>query len=327
LGGLRLPDVATIAPLAHCAAVVSARQLFPNEVPVSWATAAAHDRSLAPYPDVRTAMCDATLSPVVRGQRAWTAQMNLANFKALFDSSSLADQARLQSLQAKTTSLWLSYSPLTCAEGIWFEPSLFATACRMRLGLPVRDDEVPCLRCEAQGRPKTKRDVFGHHTLACMVGNPRCLMHNAVVHRLVADAAFGLLHPIREAHPFGDNDRLDIVLRAGPREQLLDVAITCPFRVSGNSLSKAASTPGGWATEYESTKRARYSAKCGPNQDLIPVVFDTFGAAGVSARPALHRIATAFSKRFGERTGRLVFFARLITLIVSKTAAIVCNEA
>jgi hypothetical protein len=160
----------------------------------------------------------------------------------------------------------------------------------------------------------------------CMLGGARCLMHNAIVHRLTADASFGLFHPVREAHPFADNDRMDIVLRAGPREQLLDIAVTCPFRQTHGALAKAAEAPGGWATSYEAVKRTSYGAKCNALQDLIPVVFDTFGAAGVSARPVLSRIACGFSKRLGDRSGRLIFFTRLNTLIVSRTAAIVAHE-
>ena len=91
-------------------------------------------------------------------------------------------------------------------------------------------------------------------------------------------------------------------------------------------MAKAAAAPGGWATSYESVKRTRYGAKCNALQDLIPVVFDTFGAAGVSARPVLSRIACGFSKRLGDRSGRLIFFTRLNTLIVSRTAAIVAHE-
>ena len=120
---------------------------------------------------------------------------------------------------------------------------------------------------------------------------------------------------------------MDLVLRMGVREQLVDVALTCPFRASADALRHAIAAPGGWATAYEQVKRTRYAAMCQPHQDLIPVVFDTFGAAGASALPVLHRVAAAFSKRFGSREGRLIFFTRLMTLIVSKVAAIVRNEA
>jgi hypothetical protein len=41
---------------------------------------------------------------------------------------------------------------------------------------------------------------------------------------------------------------------------------------------------------------------------------------------AVSRIACGFSKRLGDRSGRLIFFTRLNTLIVSRTAAIVAHE-
>jgi hypothetical protein len=161
-----------------------------------------------------------------------------------------------------------------------------------------------------------------------MVGSGRCSLHNAVVRQLVADASFGMLNPVRECQAFSDNSRIDILLRAGRREQLVDVAFSCPFQAGNAScLPLAAATPGGWATAYETTKATRYGPLLGPTQDLIPVVFDTFGAAGVSARPFLPRVAGAYQRRLGLRTGRLISFTRLMCLIVSKVAELVCTDA
>jgi hypothetical protein len=48
---------------------------------------------------------------------------------------------------------------------------------------------------------------------------------------------------------------MDIVLRASPWKQLLDIAGTCAFRQTDDgALAKAAEAPGGWATSYESVK-------------------------------------------------------------------------
>jgi hypothetical protein len=57
------------------------------------------------------------------------------------------------------------------------------------------------------------------------------------------------------------------------------------------------------------------------------VVFDTFGAAGVSARPFLARVAGTYQRRVGLRSGRLIFFTRLMCLIVSEVAELVCTDA
>ena len=327
-GGFGLCDITTIAPTAHAAAVLTARAIIPM-IPAEWAVTAAADPSLAPFPTVTAAMLAGITqeAPVVRGQRTWTSLMNAAMLEDLVAKASLTDKARLSSLQAKTTSLWLSPTPASCDARVWMAPALFPTAARLRLGAPVRELPAPCLRCAERKGIMTNRDLYGHHSLCCMIGGSRCLLHNAVVNQLVADAAFGMLHPVREARVFTDSPRMDITIRTGRREQLVDVAFSCPFRETGNCLAKAAETPGGWATAYEATKVARYGHLLGPTQDLIPCVFDTFGAAGATARPFLARVAGAFQRRLGERTGRLVFFTRLMTLIVSKVAELVVSEA
>lgn len=87
------------------------------------------------------------------------------------------------------------------------------------------------------------------------------------------------------------------------------------------SLSRCNRRTRGVGDGVRTRKRTRYAAMCQPHQDLIPVVFDTFGAAGASAVPVLHHVAAAFSKHFGSCEGRLIFLTRLITLIVSKVAA------
>ena len=205
-------------------------------------------------------------------------------------------------------------------------PIALPVACRLRLGNPVSAtaQPQPCSRCEAFRGDAVTRDRFGHHALCCMAGGARCVLHNSLVDRIFADAAFGLLHPVGEAHPFADGDRLDIVFRTGTCETLVDVAVTCPFRPS--SIAAAGATPSGAATAYEAVKRARYGAKCRAGQELVPLVFDTFGGAGLSGRPVLSRIASAFARRFGSRTARVLFFTRLVTLVVSKCAGVVAGQ-
>jgi hypothetical protein len=260
-----------------------------------------------------------------RHQKMLTELIHTQRREELLAASDTTATARLMSISAPTTGLWLCPTVLTSSEGVWMRGPIFRVACRMRLGLAVTDTAVSCLRCAAKTHEHKPRDVFGHHSLCCMLGTDRCGMHNDIVRRLMADASNGMLHPVHEAHPFGTNDRLDIALRAGGRESLIDVAITCPFRKT--SQAAAAAAPGGAATMYESVKRNRYGHLLGPLQDLVPVVFDTFGAVGVSGRPFLGRVASAFSRRFGSRDARTLFFTRLNTLIVEKAAGIVSNQA
>ncbi len=242
----------------------------------------------------------------------------------------MRDKARLMSLRAKTTCLWLCPTRATSREGIWMRNAdEFRTACRLRLGLRVTDKEEPCIKCQAKETTTAnqRRDCFGDHTLCCMVGGDRCRLHNAVCRQLQRDAAFGLLHPGGETHPFGDGHRLDftfVLPRAGT-EQLVDVALTFPMRK--DFAAYAANRPGGAATGYEKVKTRMYGHKLGPRQRLVPMIFDTFGGAGDSGVKLLRTIALAYQQRFGSRSGRVIFYARLNTLIVSKVAAIVLAGA
>jgi hypothetical protein len=266
--------------------------------------------------------------PAKRIQRLLTTHLNLLVAKAFMAGRpELVDRARLQCLNSPTTSLWLLPTAVTSKEGIWMRsPEEFRTACRIRLGIDVCDVATPCIRCVAKRGSAVPRDKKGHHSLCCMVGGERSRLHNELCANLIRDASFGLLHPSAEPHSFGDGDRLDFAftLPRGGDEVLVDVALTFPLRSA--ALVDAARAPGGAATSYEAVKRARYSSKLGPHQQLIPLVFDTFGGAGASGRPLLDLIALSFARRFGSRDGRMIFFTRLNTLIVSRSAAIVACQ-
>ena len=205
-------------------------------------------------------------------------------------------------------------------------PVEFHTACRMRLGLNVVDVATPCIRCDAKRVTTVLRDKKGHHSLCCMTGGERARLHNELCASLIRDASFGLLHPTAEPHSFGDGDRLDFSFKLprGGDEILVDVALTFPMRSEAVAFAEGA--PGGAATWYEAIKRGKYGSKLGPHQQLIPLVFDTFGGAGASGRPLLDKIAVAFARRLGSRDGRMIFFTRLNNLIVSRSAAIVACQ-
>jgi hypothetical protein len=137
-------------------------------IPAEWAVTAASDPSLAPFPTVTAAMLAGITqeAPVVRGQRTWTSLIYAAMLEDLVAKASPTDKARLSSLQAKTTSLWLSPTPASCDARVWMVPSLFPTAARLRLGAPVRELPAPC--AERKGIMRN-RDLYGHHSLCCMI--------------------------------------------------------------------------------------------------------------------------------------------------------------
>ncbi|CUG90385.1 Hypothetical protein, putative [Bodo saltans] len=77
-GGFGISDVEVVAPIAHCAAVVTSRTLFPTLIHMAWASVAADNENLAPSSTARAAMRSATLAllPVPRPQRTWSKLAN-----------------------------------------------------------------------------------------------------------------------------------------------------------------------------------------------------------------------------------------------------------
>ena len=330
-GGFGLPPLTVLAPIAHCASWSASMKLFPlilaSVAPISLLSSPA----LAPFPKVTAAMADIFSSavdndeatPGRRLQKTLTALFQTSLAESLFSAGSREDKARFQSLRAKTASLWMCPVPATCQEKIWMSPDNFRATCRLRLGLPVADVEVRCAACAANSKTSTQ-DVLGYHAICCMAGGDRTHTHNNLLKQLFADASFGLMHPVWEVHPFGDNQRMDFVIRNGEAEQLVDLALTFPLQK--NSVAAAVTTPGGAATQYEAIKRKKYERFLSRGQTLVPLVFDTFGAAGASARPLLDRIAGAFSRRFGSRIGRTIFFTRINVVLLSQVAAIIVGH-
>jgi hypothetical protein len=323
-GGFGLVRVSILAPVALFASLLASIPVFPSILSPAGAAHLISSPVLATFPKATSTMeafLQDTESKSVRGaQKKISAVMASEAQAALKSSCPRVDEARLVCLEAKTTGLWLCPPPAAVRAGVWMAPAVFRMSCRLRLGLPLADVESLCVPCASRGRPPVLRDVFGHHALACMLGGERTHAHNTVCRQLVADASFGLLHPAPECHPFGDGDRLDFVFRTGSVDILVDVALTFPL--FERSLAAACSAPGGAATEYEKVKFRRYGSKVGPCQKLAPCVFDSFGGAGVSGRPVLDRIALCFSRRWGSRGGRAVFFTRLNVVVLTQVALI-----
>ena len=91
---------------------------------------------------------------------------------------------------------------------------------------------------------------------------------------------------------------MDIVLFRASPPKACDVAIVSATQTRDSTLL-AASSPGGCSTAYEAVKHATYSALCREaDLQLVPLVFDTFGALGQSSFPLLREIAHGISSRF-----------------------------
>ena len=228
----------------------------------------------------------------------------------------------IQSATAPGASLWVAMPP-ACSEFLWLDPGLYFIAAKLRLGLPLNESGTVCPQCR-----QATDDTLGDHALKCMSGGRRTLAHNAIrdtVNSLLSEC---LLRPHRETHPFAANPaaRMDISVLLDGKEYLVDIALTHP--VQARTQNDAANTPGGAATAYEAVKVAEYGAHVNiGTQVLVPLVFDTFGAVGVSGQKFLTRIASEYSKRYlSGRCGRLEFFARLNGCVTHQVALIAATN-
>jgi hypothetical protein len=203
------------------------------------------------------------------------------------------------------------YGHFDADASLWLSPAEFGVAIAHRLGQPVTapspDGPTECAFCHTR-----VADAFGDHTLKCMHGGSRTMLHHSVVDTLHHLASHAMLHPQKEvshvlmAEP---NARFDVVLHTPSGTQLCDVAITHPLR-NDATVAAACSQPGGASTLYERVKQARYAAAVAaenaawpllPQKVLAPLVVDVFGAWSDTARPLLAHVARALAKRRDTR--------------------------
>ena len=159
----------------------------------------------------------------------------------------------------------------------------------------------------------------------CMKCGMRTRAHNALRDTLGGLCRDALLAPQLEAHPFtaAQNLRIDLMFGMSGVMNLVDVAITHPFRESNRS--HAASTPGGAATAYEATKHSTYGKYVREGfQVLVPFVLDTYGALGATAIETARRIAPLYGRRLGlsSTVASRIVFGRLTTCVVRWMATI-----
>ena len=120
------------------------------------------------------------------------------------------DSTRLHALTAKNVSLWLYGSCFTTAPRLWLSGKLFCTAIRIRLGIAVGHDDHTCAICNKIG----VSDGFGMHSLSCLSGGGKTLIHTRVLDEFQQLASSVAAVPSRENHalPLDPNLRLDLAL-------------------------------------------------------------------------------------------------------------------
>ena len=170
--------------------------------------------------------------------------------------------------------------------------------CRFRLGLPVAPVAIQCVIGREDHHAVA--DEYGFHSVSCMWGGLRTLLHHRIRDVLFRWSSAALLNPVRESHPFSSDTQrqMDLIFRAGGRREIAgDVAVTFPLK-NDHAVAAARASPGGAATAYEAHKVERYGVLCAEEgMTLAPLVVDVFGAWGATGLHMLHMIATEWSKR------------------------------
>ena len=207
---------------------------------------------------------------------------------------------------AKYASLWLYSSVFAGAPKLWLDDPTFYAAVRLRLGIPIGGlESLRCTFCQGA----SLCDPLGDHSLSCMAGGNKTLVHHSVVDQVMILANKAAAQPVREHHPFVGahrNARLDVVVRMpGSRDQveLCDVAVVHPLGAShlAHGYAFMAAGRGGVADAYEQVKHRHYAAALATvtKTTLRPLVFDSFGGFSSSCSDLVKRLA----REWGRRTG------------------------
>eukprot|EP00731_Ephydatia_muelleri_P015211 Em0008g931a len=104
-------------------------------------------------------------------QKALSAKIDDFQFNQLFNSSSLADRARLLFISSPHASSWLSVVP-SKGLGLHLNPDQFQVAIKWWLGLDTSGGSL-CSLC-----PDTVLDPLGHHASTCKRGGDAVFRHN-----------------------------------------------------------------------------------------------------------------------------------------------------
>ena len=259
---------------------------------------------LAQFPSV---LSDALQASKPGCQKGWTQAITKARRDALVGTlAARADSdglARLESCSAPHASGWL-YGCADASEEDWLTGPELVTALRLRLGLPVAQEEGPCRVCN-----RAVADRYGVHGMCCTAMRSR--VHNRARDIFVQHSARGLLAPRSEYRPFSSasyqSTRVDVWYERKNAERLLDFAVVCAQQPSDRRYADAAAKSAGGAADLygELKKEAHYAPMLAAEppdraarMKVVPMV-DTFGAWGAAATTEIQAAARAISTREG----------------------------
>jgi len=267
-----------------------------------------------------------------RLQHLWSSRLSAVTHESILSALApdVLSRARLNSCAGSSNFI----HPTTgiCQRSPWLSNPQITTVTRLRLGLPLSSDHA-CRMCRAHAAA----DSYGAHSLVCMGGGYRTLLHHAMVREISTLASAALVNPRREicCFPNAPQRRCDVLLHGGgPRAICVDYA--CVHPLTDAAARVASATIGGAATAYERHKVAEYGQLAeAANLDFVPFVQDTFGCLGRSAIPLLETLIRKKADRFGlpravafqqERQHLSVQFTRLLANLLLVNSAELVGE-
>ena len=206
-------------------------------------------------------------------------------------ASGVEEVARLNSLRAAESSLWLHTLPTD--PGLRLTDVKWQWAARLRLGMPVPQSDVECAGCRGSGA--LAADSW--HALACvpLSGDAITARHNAVL-QVLARFCNLLLVPARiePAQLSADTGkRPDIQIDLPDLTLLSDVTITHPSTKSWR-LRAARRGIEAVGDRREATKSATYAAMAAEaDMQFIPFVLYSYGGFHSSALKVINLLADA----------------------------------
>uniref|UniRef100_A0A0G4FEG0 Uncharacterized protein n=1 Tax=Chromera velia CCMP2878 TaxID=1169474 RepID=A0A0G4FEG0_9ALVE len=225
--------------------------------------------------------------------------LHLVRREQLLNALSPPGKARLKSCSGTGASAWLTAMPSSGWTKI--SPTLFTTAVRLRLGLPIPEiKRNPICACGAT------LDHEGQHAQTCGTGGGVWWRHEQM-----KDAFCSLLQGLRHCYvtrepTFGQlglstptrlvnerQKRPDFLAGLPSGDTVLgDVAVTHPFSIDANRLRRFAKTAGSAAKAMEKVKNDRYGEICHEiGFRFVPLVFETYGRPGEGTIRFLKEIA------------------------------------
>ena len=224
-------------------------------------------------------------------QKALSFKIDTEQFRALLDSSSPANKARLLSASASHAFSWLSVVP-SIELGLHLDPHEFCVGIRWWLGLDTSRG-LSCSLC-----PNTALDLLGHHAVTCKKGGDVVTRHNRL-----RDVFVDFCH---QAHlgvhvkvgsnltPDGSRSRpADVLVRdcITGRFAAFDFTVSSPLSVA--SLNQACITSGFAALSAETRKHKANDPKCSElGWVCVPLAVETYRNWGKEARDTFSRLAT-----------------------------------